>query len=507
MVSLTSRQHVCGGQQTLKSVVYREFLRKAMIPILFIEVALIVFYFISVNYVTDKTVDVMSEMAKHSLINLSDVETRYINNKLKYIKYRTHMFHEEYETGVVTSLDSFVTDTLPTDLPWGSGAVILGSDGGVLGTSYDFQMLVDASVMGDHGADTSMLHAKHDFLKGNIPMGRVLQSLIAGNLPFQEFQLLGERYFVTQSLIKASDWQLIILTNMKSIYAPVYAQTAESQNLGFLVVLLVANFYLLFFVYLVGTARKFAARITQPIAKMSEFISHINQQKIKDEPIAYVKIKELDNLIDLNVEIQKAKQKYITTNAEIICKNKMLKRLAVTDQLTQAFNRLKLDEVLAYEIVRARRDKNPLSIVLLDIDHFKNVNDTYGHQAGDAVLVTMTRIIDESIRRTDILGRWGGEEFLLILPNTNLKNTAIQAEKLRRLVESKQFDRVGKVTISLGVSSCVGDCSERSLVERADKALYTAKEMGRNCVFTEEAAMPAKLGLVTPFEKQAIKYK
>jgi diguanylate cyclase (GGDEF)-like protein len=222
----------------------------------------------------------------------------------------------------------------------------------------------------------------------------------------------------------------------------------------------------------------------------------MNKHNVEDAPLSYVQIKELDELIDLNVEIQEAKQKYRKINLEISYKNKELERLSITDPLTQAFNRLKLDEVLSYEIARVKRDQMPLSAVLLDVDKFKSVNDTYGHQVGDSVLVELTQLLLKNIRCTDIFGRWGGEEFLLILPNTSLDNAGVQAEKLRRLIEVSQFKEVGKVTVSFGVSSCLEKGTERSLIEAADQALYEAKKSGRNQVRCQDRAMPVKLQLV-----------
>lgn len=496
MISSVENQHDSCKQKTLKSVVYREFLRKAMVPILFVEVALIFFYFISVSYMTDRTVDVMAQTAKQSLINLSDLETRYIDKRLKYIRRKTHELHEKFQTGLDTSFDVFASETLPTDLPWGSGALILKPEGDILIGSQAFHRLIDESVMGDAYSDISQPYVKHDFLKGQTPIDQALQGFITGQLHSKEFEVSNEHYFVTQNKIEESGWRLIILTHMKSIYEPIYAQKAESQNLGYFVILLIINFYIVFFIYLLVASQRFAKRITQPIEKISQFISHINQRNTEDAPVSYVKIKELDTLIDLNVEIQEAKQRYMQINTEMSHKNKQLERLAVTDTLTQAYNRLKLDEVLCYEIARARRDENALSTILLDIDNFKDVNDTYGHQSGDSVLISMVQILQRNIRRTDILGRWGGEEFLLILPNTNLDNAAIQAEKLRRLVERTEFGVVGNITISLGVSSCIDNCTERLLIELADKALYKAKEAGRNCVKTQEMPTPVKLELV-----------
>jgi len=117
---------------------------------------------------------------------------------------------------------------------------------------------------------------------------------------------------------------------------------------------------------------------------------------------------------------------------------------------------------------------------------------------GDSVLVQLTKVIQENIRRTDIFGRWGGEEFLLILPNTNLKSAAVQAEKLRRLIELTKFDKVGRVTASFGVSGCLESCSQSFLVDIADHALYAAKEAGRNQVQCKDKPAPVKLHVVKP---------
>ena len=161
-------------------------------------------------------------------------------------------------------------------------------------------------------------------------------------------------------------------------------------------------------------------------------------------------------------------------------KNAQLKRLAITDQLTQLYNRLKLDEVLSYESARSQRDKTPLTIAIIDIDKFKLVNDNFGHQVGDKVLIGVAEVMLKNIRSTDILGRWGGEEFMLILPNTSLEHAYIHANKLRELIEKSNFSPVNKVTISMGLSSCSSFVYEKQLIELADNALYEAKENGRN---------------------------
>jgi len=160
---------------------------------------------------------------------------------------------------------------------------------------------------------------------------------------------------------------------------------------------------------------------------------------------------------------------------------------AITDELTKLYNRRHIMSVLDIEIKKAQRYNRPLSVVMMDIDRFKGFNDNYGHQSGDSVLGQVGALLRAATRRTDIVGRYGGEEFLIILPETPADNAGIFAEKLRKLVESFG-DRLNgsypkcRLSASLGVASVLPDDEVDSLISRADKALYQAKDEGRNKV-------------------------
>ena len=169
-----------------------------------------------------------------------------------------------------------------------------------------------------------------------------------------------------------------------------------------------------------------------------------------------------------------------------ICENitdkKKIEALSVTDPLTQLFNRLKIEDVFKLEIERANRYQKPLSVIIVDIDYFKLVNDTYGHDIGDEVLKSISKILKENIRSTDTLGRWGGEEFIILVPETNKDQTTLLAEKIRISIEIYKFSKIKNLTASFGVSSFTQDDTKESLIKKADNALYKAKEMGRNRV-------------------------
>ena len=177
-------------------------------------------------------------------------------------------------------------------------------------------------------------------------------------------------------------------------------------------------------------------------------------------------------------------------NRKLKVLNRALAHLSVTDQLTDLFNRQKLAEVFASELQRTRRFGQPFSVILLDIDHFKLVNDQHGHQAGDRVLVAVARLLAEKTRETDTVGRWGGEEFLSICPQTDPPGAMILAEKVRAGIAEFDFPLVHHVTISLGVATCRPDDDIDGLIARADAALYEAKNAGRNRVFGECTSLP-----------------
>nr|WP_316642443.1 diguanylate cyclase [uncultured Roseateles sp.] len=191
-------------------------------------------------------------------------------------------------------------------------------------------------------------------------------------------------------------------------------------------------------------------------------------------------------LLRINAELQRLnaelEAKVTARTLELQQKNTELERLAITDPLTGLHNRLMLDRTLEVELARCQRFGGPLALVLLDIDKFKQVNDSFGHQAGDAVLTTVAGLLVDGARETDLAGRWGGEEFMLICRNTDAEGAATLAEKLRLAIQGRQLDGAGHCTASFGVSAWRPGDRIESLIARADAALYRAKAQGRNRV-------------------------
>ena len=160
--------------------------------------------------------------------------------------------------------------------------------------------------------------------------------------------------------------------------------------------------------------------------------------------------------------------------------NRTLERLSVTDHLTHLFNRERLDEVLDSELRRANRYGAAFGVVMVDVDYFKEVNDEYGHPVGDRVLIELAEILSSNSRSVDTVGRWGGEEFLIICPELDRDGVMAVAEKLRKDIEGHQFPIIGRKTASFGVAVFKSDDEVADLMDRVDRALYLSKENGRN---------------------------
>ena len=169
--------------------------------------------------------------------------------------------------------------------------------------------------------------------------------------------------------------------------------------------------------------------------------------------------------------------------------NRELKRLATIDDLTGISNHRRFVEFFDVEWRRAVRDTKPISMILIDVDFFKQVNDTYGHFIGDEVLYHLAILLNKHTRIVDEVGRWGGEEFMIVCPGTSLVNVLYLAEKLRNAVEKYDFPNIGHLTVSMGVEVFKSEQSLQEMLEHADHYLYQAKNAGRNCVMGEQGRL------------------
>ncbi|MEW6765576.1 MAG: ABC transporter substrate-binding protein [Pseudomonadota bacterium] len=209
---------------------------------------------------------------------------------------------------------------------------------------------------------------------------------------------------------------------------------------------------------------------------------------LDDGPALIVAIHDVTERKRRDQELRQAHEELEDTNARLHATLAELETLARTDKLTGCWNRRHLEEVVGVEIGRARRYHIPLSLIVFDIDHFKQVNDRYGHGVGDMVLRALADIIRQNLRDSDTLARWGGEEFVVLATNTAQNDALTLAEKLRGAVQDAVFPEVGALTVSLGVSQFKSADNLETCFKRADHALYKAKAKGRNRVWVNGQA-------------------
>jgi len=226
---------------------------------------------------------------------------------------------------------------------------------------------------------------------------------------------------------------------------------------------------------------RFHAKIERtPRGFVLEDLESTNGSRVNDDSIKSCLLKSGDQL-----QIGSFILKYIGSGNVEAVYHEEIYRMMITDGLTGIANRRKLDEALENEFLRAKRYGRPLSIAILDADHFKKVNDNHGHIVGDFVLKKLATLFQQNIRREELLGRYGGEEFVVVMPEVDSSGAFQLAEKLRKTVETTMF-KSGEtelpVTISVGVATLGEESSVKDFLDTADQALYRSKEEGRNRV-------------------------
>jgi diguanylate cyclase (GGDEF)-like protein len=228
------------------------------------------------------------------------------------------------------------------------------------------------------------------------------------------------------------------------------------------------------FIITISMTILFSKTITKPLDILTKAVKDVGKGDFSKrvEIECSDEIGELANCFNSSLdELEK-----MTSSAEHFSK------LSMTDNLTQLYNRVKLHQDLDSEIKRMNRTHSHLSLIMFDIDHFKKINDTHGHDVGDITLQDLANIVKSSIRETDILARWGGEEFMILLPDTSLDSAKDVASKIRANINAYRFETIGSLTCSFGVSEYKYIDTKETLLKRVDQALYSAKENGRDRV-------------------------
>ncbi|MDX3774114.1 diguanylate cyclase [Chromatiaceae bacterium AAb-1] len=321
-----------------------------------------------------------------------------------------------------------------------------------------------------------------------------VQSLLENGQQLADISLHGVQYLVFRVTIKNTGWHLLTLLDISDVMQPLASLERMKVIIGWMAMALISLFALLYLRYVFYLSDRFSDDIVQPINALAERTSHFGEQGrnglLPDSGvISGSKIREVTELVDnfnqMALELDTRTQKLVEANIArqiIEEKARLYQVMANTDQLTGLHNRKYIDITLRQEGIRANRYGSALTIIIIDVDHFKAVNDNFGHQVGDLALSRVAKTLKANIREVDILGRWGGEEFLLICPNTRTEDACILAEKLRAAVENIRFEQQLSITASIGIAQLASNERTEKTVARADAMLYKAKRNGRNRV-------------------------
>lgn len=303
----------------------------------------------------------------------------------------------------------------------------------------------------------------------------------------------GRDYLTSQVAVDAHTpinlgWQIVVRQPLETALQPIYTLRLRLATLGIAAIVIFTL-----------VALRLARNVSQPIEQLAAAARQIERREGSAQYPTNTRVREIAQLSqsmqsmtesllqrerDLETLNQTLEQQVLQRTAALAAANSQLEQLATRDALTGLYNRRRFDEKLADCVQTGKRVGRGFCILLLDADHFKRVNDSFGHGAGDAVLQQLARLLIEHTRTTDFVARYGGEEFVVLLPETPHQDEALTvAEKIRSAVEITAFPLMGRLTVSIGISVwSPKDSTSAEVFKRADEALYLAKSCGRNQV-------------------------
>jgi len=378
----------------------------------------------------------------------------------------------QFITPITDDTNAIVTSILTIEVNLKHIAQIVSLfDKGIIGDKYVYIVDNDGKIIISDDPDTKLydvfpdLSVNPKFLNAFSNQGDI------GNIIYKDIHndevMAGYSDMSEFGVNKGLDWSIIAISPLEDITAPL-----KSLEWKLFTVALIIAFISLIIVY------KFTSKATTILKDIAFNADQISQGDFSKKLSKEIHAKGEIGLLIISFDRMTLKINEVISQLKE--KNLELEELYITDKLTGLFNRHKLDMAIGEEIKRAERFNYSFGVILLDIDNFKSTNDTYGHQIGDSVLKEFALILKENTRETDIVGRWGGEEFLIVCPESNKEDTIKVAEKLLSKIDKFNFKTINKKTASFGISIYKKGSSIEEIISCTDKALYKAKEAGRD---------------------------
>ncbi len=389
-------------------------------------------------------------------------------------------------TGIDISLKKFISGFLNLKLPYDGKSFVMNSNGNLIAMQKELREIfnIESSSIYDYKKDEKIEGTIYKNLEFNIKNFKneefvnTINGLIKQNSLQNRVKLNGKQYIIFIEEIKRTNWYVVSFIEEEKVLENVKKLEQEYKTIGYLVVVFIIIFYILFFIFLNKKAKEFVIKIVQPLKNMILITKNIGEKNKIDfeKPSNITELDELNNnFIELITQLDAKTKKLIDDEAQLIYQQK----LALTDSLTGCYNRRFLEEFSSEYIKTLKREKYALSLMIIDIDDFKIINDSYGHDIGDKVLVDFSNIVRDCIRVNDLFVRLGGDEFLILLLHTDKESSYMVAQKI--LTKIKLYEEKYKFTVSIGISDMKEeDNSIDEILKRADNMLYIAKKDGKN---------------------------
>jgi hypothetical protein len=310
------------------------------------------------------------------------------------------------------TIDTLLKEVLNLRMPWDATAFLMGANGDVLAMPQQTEQLLGLEAS-DHEMQVADIKTHNLYSKEHEKLGTLFKQIIADSHHEGEANFSGKDYLIRIDTIEQTGWKLITLVDKAVMLAPVKRMRDQANAIGGLAVGIMLLFYLVFFLYLKRKSKDMSRLIASPIEHLSMITQDIGN-KPKSNQIDATGILEIDqlssNFAQMNVELEARTNALVqqrVTQKIIKLERELLLQLVTTDQLTGLANRRKLDDTIKEEIEHELRHSRSFSVIVIDVDNFKLINDNYGHDVGDSVLQEIAQVLSDGIRKTDLVGRWG----------------------------------------------------------------------------------------------------
>ncbi len=434
---------------TLERVLYKNYLRTSLISIFLIELFLVCFYFLINKNMIDKSTNFL----------LNDVE----NSISLIVENHSQTIGEE-------SSDYSISHFSKMKLPYNGKILIIDNSGKILFVDEEINNVLNLQ-------ENKINILNHQDLKIVNYFKEIIKEKNLNKIVINK-----KNYLLFSIKVVKNSTYVVAFISEDNILEGIQNLGKYYEKLAYIMVFAVLIFYMLFFFYISFKAKEFVDRINQPLLKIIEFTKNLGMKKdIKNlESCGVFEIDRLScNFNNMIIELDRRTNKLVLEETKRIYQE----RLANTDPLTGAYNRRYLNEFSFEYLKIVKRENKDLSLLLLDLDDFKIINDTFGHEIGDIVIKELVKIAKLSIRESDLVVRFGGDEFIILLPNTNISNARLVANKIFDNIDEYNKTKEFSFSISIGTSYYqAGDNSIDDLISRADQSLYEAKRAGKSCV-------------------------